>query len=1178
VVRIDLGALLRDVVRLDEVTAETLTLGLARSADGRGNWDAVFRAKRNGGKTIFAGIDRLRFATVDVNYRGAGGDPAARWEVNRFEGALAADRPATARGSIRAAGQTLDFELRSAPLGQLVMRGKPIPVQAEIRSSFARLKVDGAYSPPDAVFDATCDFSAPDADAVFSALGIASRKAGALDSRGRVRVTGNAGSIKELDVRLGESRITGSWGLEWGGRRPRLSADLTASLLDQRPFDQPHDASKVGTALESLVAGLDQVATGMDLDARVSVAEFRLTGPEFHDIRIEARSAGGLLSATAQAAMWGVRAKALLAYDARKTEKTLTGRVEGARVSTAQIPKDQMKSTIAATIADLRGQFRGQGASARNVAASIRGRLEARDLRLRWLRAAGQPVNAHLASASLEVGGGKPLIAEIRGQLGGQSCTVRGSGGRLEALIAGEPWPAQLDATCPGTRLAAKGRVSRKGAGLMAEGSFSGRSGNMSSILAVLGVRSTASFPAAAQGQVQLDEDAARVKLDQVAVGRTAGSGQLLWHFRGKALRQKISLTLKSADFDELVALAPTSGAGKQADAMAREVLPANLTIPDVDFELTAATARIAGETLRKLRIVAAPMGGALPPAQIAFDWNGGAIGGELSADFRGARPGVEIKATAQQIDLSAVPARAGYREAGLSADRVTLQASASGVRLGELLTSAAVQAALVGGRIKNVQRFSPGLTGDAEFSATFAMVPGRPATLAVLGKAAGAPFDISLEAERLLELARPGGGVPVTLKASLGETNLEASGKIAPDSTGEIRARVAGERLDRLGKLAGVPLPAVGPYSAAASLVVAPDSIRVSDLDVQFGKSRVLGVIHARRGGARPEYRVELRAPVLHLEDLGLDVLIRREERPGSAEAVQPGRPAGEPAFARLQRVLRGFDGKAALEIESVYSAGSRYGGVRLGAALKGGNLHVTVRDAQLRGGSANADVRFEAGRARPRLRLRFLAEAFDVGHIVKALNPKSALGGTLDLSFELVSEALSPPLFADAQGRFEVAIYPRNLQLGAADHWGTGLLQFIQRSLDPGAESSLNCAVAIVNVGNGVARSEAFFADTTRVRVIGDLELEIASRRLSGQLSPRAKNPQLFSVAPTIALSGTAEEPKVGIMPQTLITAPLRLALPIHTFALDWLTQAGAGAEGAAGCRQAFERARRR
>lgn len=1174
VVRMDLGALLHQVIHLDEVAAETLTLRLARTAEGRGNWEVIGLQRQGGGNVTFAGIDSLRIGKLEVSYHGADGNSETRGVVTNFEGVFMMDRPMMVQGNAQLGGQAFSVKLRSASLAQLGAGGKSIPIHAELHSAFAQLKMDGTYVPSDTVLDAVYDFSAPDADAVLKIMNVTSKNAGMLNSRGHVRATASSVAVNNLAVRLGDSELSGNLSMALGVARPKLSFDLSATRMDLLPFAQPQSAGEA-SVLETFVTVLDRAASGMDLHARMDVAEFVLAEFKPHDVRIEARSADGHLNVKAQAALWNMDARLVLAYDARKPGRVLTGKIESGHFSTTNIPRQNLQSDISATVADLRGQIRGQGASVRDIAASLHGNLTARNLHLTWSRAADQRMDIRLASARVGFGGGKPVLADIRGRFGGQACVVKGTGGTVDALLVGKHWPVRLDLSCAASRLSARGHVDFKGSVIAVEGNFDGGSDNVRTTLATFGLRSTASFPASLKGQFGLDERTARIKLEQMNIGRTAGNGQVLWAYSDKSERNVV-LALTNADFDELWMLAEPAGSVKPAEMMAREVLPANLRLPDVDFELTADAVHYAGENLRKFRLKAAPSGSQLLPVDFAFDWHGGTVTGKLQADFRGAQPGIELNLTAQGAVLNAVFARAGLQKTGFSAGALNLNAKAKGVLFGELLASTVGEATFSGGRLDNTQRFVPGLSGSTEFSADFRVVSNGPAALTVQGKAAGTPLEFVIKADRLSELARPGGGIPLTLHASLGDVTLEASGNVKPDGTGDARVRMAGQHLHDLGGLAGVVLPEIGSYSATANVVATPDFVSFSGLDVLFGKSRVLGSIRSRRA-ARPDYDVDLRSPALHLEELGIDFSEDGAGKTAASETSSAKKPDEAGRVVQLQRVLRSFDAKVKMEIESLHVAGLKPSRLAGHATLTAGDLRLDLQGVQGAGGTATANIRIEADKPRPRLQLNALTENYEYDWIVRIFDPKSALAGTLDLSLDLSTAELSPPsLFADMQGRVEMAFYPRNLRLGAANLWGAGLLSVVQSKLDLGAESVMNCSVSVWSFEKGVARTEAFFGDTTRVRIVGGVEVEVVGGYISGQLSPRAKNPELFSIDPSITLSGTLSSPKIAVTPRSLITSSLRLALPLHSYAMDWLSGRGSGVDGVAGCREAFERAR--
>jgi hypothetical protein len=113
----------------------------------------------------------------------------------------------------------------------------------------------------------------------------------------------------------------------------------------------------------------------------------------------------------------------------------------------------------------------------------------------------------------------------------------------------------------------------------------------------------------------------------------------------------------------------------------------------------------------------------------------------------------------------------------------------------------------------------------------------------------------------------------------------------------------------------------------------------------------------------------------------------------------------------------------------------------------------------------------------------------------------------------------------------------------------------------------------VAGFDVERGVARSRGFFVDTTRVRIVGEVEIDLVTRALTGRIDPRSKAPQLFAVAPTMLLGGTVEDPRVSAAAQNIVTLPLRFAATLGGLVGDWRSGSGRAEAGPAACREAFE-----
>jgi uncharacterized protein involved in outer membrane biogenesis len=511
-----------------------------------------------------------------------------------------------------------------------------------------------------------------------------------------------------------------------------------------------------------------------------------------------------------------------------------------------------------------------------------------------------------------------------------------------------------------------------------------------------------------------------------------------------------------------------------------------------------------------------------------------------------------------------------------LRAGQLAIRARAAGVRLGDLLANATLDVTIERGRLELARAPAPGLAGPAEFSATLKAAPGAPAAAAAHGTIGGDTFDLALETPGLAGLVRTGETLAVTLRATLGDARLQGAGKVASDGTGEGRVALSGDRLDRLGKLAGAELPAVGPYAARGAVVVTTDAIRASDLDVSFGKSRLSGKaeLQIRRAG-RAVHSAALRAPTLHLEDLGGARWLGGPARPAEEEAPAARRTEAE--LARMFDLLRATDVDASIEVDALHGGAERFASGRLRASLAKGVLRARLEDVKTAGGTIDAELGVDASGAQPKLTARARVDALEFGPLARTLDPGTKLGGRVDLVADLAAQGAPAQLLRALGGTIDVAVFPHDLSSQALAFWGTGLLGALLRSLDPNTRSEVECAAASLDVAGGVARTSAFFVDTTQVRVVGQIDADLVTRALSGRIRPVSEKPELFTVAPTMQLAGTIENPRLTVAPENVVLAPLRFATPLAGFALDFLNARGQLREGVVGCREAYERARK-
>ncbi len=1178
--RIDLLMLLKRTIALEEVTGERLELTLIRNADGRANWAPLFAVSTDGGTApvSFDGIARLRIGSVVGSYPGEGGAPR-RFVITPLDGALPLHGPLTADGNAEVADQSFAFALRSASLAELAGAGGAVPLQATLQWSGMHAAVDGRLARNGSSFDADVQVSADDASVPLAALGVESARPGRLDARMRLALTATEAAVSDVALSVGENTVSGRASLTWAASRWRVVADISGERIDVEPFLSGESPQRDETAPEALLALLERTATGLDAQVRLTVGELAGLPVTARDLRVEARSSDFVVAVTGDGLVSGARVKAGVDYDARKPARSLAARMDGGRASTAQLPRGERPGELSGSLEDIHGRLRGQGASARAILTSLQGELEAHGLRWALKRRDAPPITGRFDLMRIAVHGTRTSSAMVTGKLDDATCSLEASGGALEPLLAGEPWPLQLRGSCPGERLNAKGRLSIAQSRVLADLSFDVASDRIGPAARALGVAPTMPSPIVARGTLVLDEKLARARLAQLRIGRTAGSGEVAWPMgAGGVPRARVALTT----LDLNGAAAPGVPGPRPADRPKQDVLLQSIRLPDVDFEIAAERVTVADADVRDMALSGAIRSQRMAPARFRLKLQGVPLTGKFGADLSGALPRVRIESTARDADLHAWLVRLGYADVGLRAGSLSLDARAEGVRLAELLASATLGVTIDAGQYELPRRAEHTLSRHGEFSATLVAAPGRPTTLEARGKFDDEPMTLTVDAPGLAEFARAEGAIPLAVRMTIGDTRLDAMGKVNREGEGEGRLQLAGSRIDHLGKLIGLRLPELGPYSAHSDVVVSEESIRATDLSLSLGHSRAVGdlsIERSRADRARPIVRLKLRLPALHLEDVDAPRWISGSGRPESGGAAEPHalQPAAiERELDRELDVLHAVDVDAALDIEALHGAGERFASGHANATIGAGVLRVQLQDVRTAGGALDADIFADARAAQRKVGVRLRVRDLEYGPLVRMVDPTSTMAGTLDLVAELAAQGQTTKLLRALAGTVDVATYPRGQYSPALSMWGTGVLHSMLQALDPDSKSQIDCAVSSLDVDGGVAKSSAFFVDSTHVRIIGDFEADLNKRSFSGRIWPRSDDPTLLNIAPTMLVSGTLDSVQVSVAPTNVVGVPLRFAGSLAQFPLDWLVRKGKARDGINGCQDAFERIR--
>jgi len=1112
----------------------------------------------------FAGIERLRIGAIAGTYQREGSPPVPLG-IHALDGRLPQNGPPSASGKVRIAGHEIGFELRSAPLDELGA-SKNLPIQGTLNWSGVQATVDGVLR--QATLEGKFEASAADAAAALASVGIVARDAGPLALRGRFTITAGQASARDLVLTLGNSDAVGSAAVDWAGPVPSIAIDLRSEHFDAKPFLGGTPRAGEAATAEAWIAGLDLLATASQGSLQLAAEDIAGLPVAATKLSVELRSKERKLAANATGIVAGTPVEVSLDYDARKPQRTLAASIDGGAARGADLPGGALVRDLNAGFRAVRGRMSGQGVTPDEIIGSLRADVDAHGLDWSLARPPRAPLSGRLDLLRISVQGAQASSMQLAGRIDGAACTLKLTGGALALLLADDAWPIQLAGTCPGERIAARGRIAIGEPHVTADLAFDLHADRRGPVAGKLGLP----HPLSARGAVTIDEKHARVRFDAMRAGRSTGSGEIAYPFRAdEAPRVKVALaTLSLDEFGTVKERA--SGAG---DPLGSILLPADLHLPDVDLDIAAERIELRGANLRRFRFAGSLRSRRMQAAPFRIEWDKASASGQLWLDFTGARPRLQIDGTAENADLHPLLAGLGAEDVRIRVGRLALTAKAQGARLRELLVSATVNATAEAARVELRQPLLPGSSGRGMLSATVKAAPGTPSTLRARGEFDSRPVDLAVDGPAVDAFTRDGAAAALTVRATLGDVRLQAEGTMAGDGRGEGRMRVAGDRLDRLGGLLGVALPEVQPYSASADVSVSPTFVGFDDLNATFGKSRIAGRLRIdRRESRRPMLAAALRAPVLHLEDIGASEWTNHRD---AADTRSPaGRPAqrAQAAIERLLDVLRIADVDASIGIDALYGGGQPFASARLQASVEAGRLRLALRDMRTQDGSASADLQVDAAASPPRFAISANARGIEYGALLRAMNPASTLDGRADFVLDLSTRGKPGHLLPALRGAVDLAAYPRGMTSDALGIWGSGLLMGILRAVDPDSKANVECSVAGFEVANGAARSDGFFVETTQVRIIGDLELRLDSGEITGRIDSQSSKPELFAIAPTMLVRGTFDEPKVSVAPASLVLAPLRFASPMSLFARDWLGRRDGRADPAAGCRDAFER----
>jgi uncharacterized protein involved in outer membrane biogenesis len=340
-----------------------------------------------------------------------------------------------------------------------------------------------------------------------------------------------------------------------------------------------------------------------------------------------------------------------------------------------------------------------------------------------------------------------------------------------------------------------------------------------------------------------------------------------------------------------------------------------------------------------------------------------------------------------------------------------------------------------------------------------------------------------------------------------------------------DLTVTARGESLASLGAVADAELPPLGPYDVSTRVQMDGQTVTISDLVAKVGGSDLAGQATVNLGEPMT-VSANLSSQVLDLADFteegaeepaaaaGEESPYVFTEDPLPLEALQ-----GTNADVKLTAGTLKLQDKMALE------------NLDLTLSLAGGRLQVAPLVAGFSGGSLEANVDLDGGKATPTLVALVKGAGIDYGQLLKDMEIDETVQGTLDLDIDLKGAGGSMrAIAAGLNGKTEIVSNEGVVSNRLMKIVGVGLGDIMGPLFGGEDNTKLHCIVSRFDVENGLATSRAMIFDSEAFTVTGAGTVDLTTEKLDLSMDTSTRETSIASLAVPFNSSLIAENVASG------------------------------------------------
>ena len=425
-----------------------------------------------------------------------------------------------------------------------------------------------------------------------------------------------------------------------------------------------------------------------------------------------------------------------------------------------------------------------------------------------------------------------------------------------------------------------------------------------------------------------------------------------------------------------------------------------------------------------------------------------------------------------------------------------------------------------------------------------------KPVELHLDGKLFNEVIRIDFNTNRLAEFLDDIEKLDVDLKARIAESDITLKGKLdLPVRKNQFSLDISlkGKHLEKLNRILNSELPPFNNYRLAGSISANEKGYIVKADDASIGNTHFKTAIVIDTSSFKPFWTVNIDSSQLQIKDIEFaetvinipdaETVAASLKKSGEKSTDEPGRDLKKLVDdPRMHIDLN-------LRVENVLAGESALGSSMIKVKLRDNTLIVEDAEINVPGGIIKTSATFNIENNEVQGSLKLDVDKFEYGAVARYFSHGSKQGGVISAKIDLKLGGKDfSRLFDHATGKLDLALWPRNSQTKIFDMWASNLLLILLPEIRK-KESKINCMVALMDLEDGIMKEDFFGMDTTKVWMLGNINVDFSQEYVTLSLYPRSKTARMFSVQAPIRVEGSFDNIK-------LITNPVDITVAYFSF----------------------------